>query len=139
MVQAYLANMDKEKPTDQIANRPLIQTFVEEFYTAVRKNDVIGPIFDTAIGDHWHEHIQTLTDFLMSVLFGVRAFKGNPFLAHSQLAGLEDSHFDIWLGIFHSTAKDMLHPALSDKAIEKSQRIASSLRQGLFFKAVSKP
>ncbi|MBL4639469.1 MAG: group III truncated hemoglobin [Kordiimonadaceae bacterium] len=119
------------------ADRPLIHNFVEEFYSAVRQNAEIGPIFDTAIGDHWDTHIQTLTDFWMTVLFGERSFKGNPFLAHRQLAGLEDGHFDIWLGIFHATAKDMLHPALSDKAIDKSQRIASSLREGLFFKTPS--
>ncbi|MBV1900942.1 MAG: group III truncated hemoglobin [Kordiimonadaceae bacterium] len=119
------------------ADRPLIRNFVEQFYTAARQNEILGPIFETALKDHWDEHIQTLTDFWMTVLYGERSFKGNPFLAHRKLSALEDGHFDIWLDIFHATAKIELHPELAEKAIDKSQRIASSLRQGLFFNPAS--
>jgi len=118
----------------QQADRPLIRHFVEEFYTTVRQHAVIGPIFNDAIGDHWNEHFETLTDFWMTVLYGVHSYKGNPFLVHRQLSTLEDSHFDIWLGIFETSAKTHLYEALAAKAIDKAHRIASSLRQGLFFK-----
>lgn len=116
-------------------DRPLIRAFVEDFYTDVRQHEVIGPVFNDAIGDHWPEHFETLTDFWVTVLYGVYAYKGNPFLAHRKLSNLEDFHFDIWLTHFKASAEKCLPVALSEKACEKAERIAASLRQGLFFKA----
>lgn len=115
-------------------DRPYIRRFVVAFYSAVRKNPVIGPIFDEAIGDHWDAHFETLTDFWMTVLLGVHVYKGNPFLVHRQLPELKGEHFDIWLGIFEQIAKQELHPELATIATEKAGRIATSLRQGLFYK-----
>ncbi|MFC3050303.1 group III truncated hemoglobin [Kordiimonas pumila] len=116
------------------ADRHLIRSFVEDFYTTVRKDVSIGPIFDDAIGDHWDTHFEILTDFWMTVLYGVPAYKGNPFLVHTKLERLQDSHFDIWLSIFEPSAHKCLTPTLAAKAIEKAGRIAASLRQGLFFR-----
>lgn len=117
------------------ADRSHIYDFVTAFYTAVRQEDTIGPIFNNAIGsdEHWQEHFETLTDFWMTVLLGVHSYKGNPFLVHRQLPELRNAHFDIWLGIFEQVSKEKLRPELAETAIDKAHRIASSLRQGLFF------
>lgn len=120
--------------TPEQAERQHIHNFVTAFYSAVRQNPVIGPIFNNAIGDRWDEHFDTLTDFWMTVLLRVHVFKGNPFLAHSKLSDLRDEHFDIWLGIFEQVAPMHLRPDLSDLAIQKAHMIATSLRQGLFYK-----
>lgn len=119
------------KPT---ADRQHISHFVRTFYTAVRAEPTIGPIFNNAIGDHWEEHFETLTDFWVTVLLGTHVYKGNPFLVHRQLPELKDVHFDIWLEIFEQTAHETLYPHVAEIAVEKAHRIASSLRQGLFFR-----
>jgi len=112
-----------------------IYNFVVDFYSRVRKDEELGPIFNNKIGDHWDAHFQTLTDFWMTVLLGIHSYKGNPFLAHHQTPGIENRHFDIWLAIFAESANQMLEKSLAEIAIEKSVRIAGSLRQGLFFRA----
>ena len=115
-------------------DRAYIHSFVTAFYSTVRENPVIGPIFDDAIGDHWDQHFETLTDFWMTVLLGVHVYKGNPFLVHRQLPDLKNEHFDIWLGIFEKVAHEKLYPDMATIAVEKAGRIATSLRQGLFYK-----
>lgn len=121
-------------PADAEIKRKTIKIFVVDFYTHVREHRVLGPIFDNKIGDHWEEHFETLTDFWMTVLHGIHSYKGNPFLAHRQTPGMQPEHFDIWLAIFAESAHRTLPIELAEMAVLKSERIASSLRQGLFFR-----
>ncbi|MEX0297747.1 MAG: group III truncated hemoglobin [Kordiimonas sp.] len=129
--------MEANAQLHKTADRPYIYKFVTAFYSTVRKDPAIGPIFDEAIGDHWDQHFETLTDFWMTVLLGVHTYKGNPFLVHKQLPTLKDEHFDIWLGIFEEVARDQLYPELAEIAVDKAGKIASSLRQGLFYRVAS--
>ncbi|WP_417464115.1 group III truncated hemoglobin [Kordiimonas sp.] len=115
-------------------DRNLIKSFVEAFYQGIRAHGVLGPIFEDKLADHWDDHIETLTDFWMTVLAGERAYKGNPFAVHRRLEGLEASHFPLWLEIFDETADRVLPPELAAYAREKAHRIADSLKQGLFFR-----
>ncbi len=126
--------METQAQNTLTRDRTHIHAFVIEFYGEVRKHDILGPIFNDKIGDHWPEHFETLTNFWMNVLFGERAYKGNPFSVHQQVTALKSEHFDMWLSIFHPVAKQMLDPDLADIASHKAERIAQSLRQGLFFK-----
>ena len=115
-------------------SRDLIKSFVEAFYQGIRAHAVLGPVFEEKLADHWDAHIETLTDFWMTVLAGERAYKGNPFAVHKRLEGLEAQHFPLWLEVFDNTAKAELSPELAAYAIEKAHRIADSLKQGLFFR-----
>lgn len=115
-------------------DRDVIYHFVLDFYSHVRTHTVLGPIFNSEIGDGWDEHFDTLTDFWVTVLLGAPSYKGNPFAVHQQIKELEIQHFDTWLALFAESAKRMLPAELAQKAEEKSRRIAESLRQGLFFR-----
>ncbi len=116
-----------------LGRRAEIRTFVVDFYSAIRQHETLGPIFNTAVED-WDAHFETLTDFWMTVLLGVPSYKGNPFEAHQQVSGIQDSHFDSWLIVFKESANRSLNEDLAAIAIEKASRIADSLRSGLFFR-----
>ncbi|UTW58652.1 group III truncated hemoglobin [Kordiimonas sp. SCSIO 12603] len=127
--------MIEENPNTALTrDRVSIGRFVRAFYSEIRKHSVLGPIFEEKVGDHWEEHFETLTDFWMNVLLGARTFKGNPFGVHRQVTALKEEHFAMWLGIFHPVAKRMLEPDMAVAASEKAERIASSLKNGLFFR-----
>ncbi len=115
-------------------DRTSIFAFVTAFYNEIRQHEVLGPIFNEKIGDHWDEHFETLTDFWMNVLFGARSYKGNPFGVHRQVTALKEEHFAMWLVIFHKVASEKLDTELAKEASAKAERIASSLKNGLFFK-----
>ncbi|TNE67108.1 MAG: group III truncated hemoglobin [Alphaproteobacteria bacterium] len=117
--------------------RATIYHFVTGFYARVQEHPRLGPVFNPRLEGHWDAHFERLTDFWMTVLSGVPAYKGNPFQVHQALPGLSPDLFEDWLGLFAETARDMLEPALADHAVEKSRRIADSLQQGLFFRPAS--
>lgn len=126
-------------PLEPIVNRPMIRTFVVDFYGRVRADNTLGPIFNERLEGIWDEHFEKLTDFWMTVLGGIPAYKGNPFGAHHKVVKegqhrMKAEHFDIWLTYFDASVKDTLPPELAAIAREKARRIADSLRQGLFFR-----
>lgn len=79
-----------------------IRLFVDEFYTKVRRDDLIGPVFLEVIPGDWRPHLDKMYAFWNAVLFGVAGFKGNPFSKHAPLP-IEQEHFDRWLELFAAT------------------------------------
>lgn len=126
-------------PLESKLDRQMIRAFIEDFYGRVRRHDVLGPIFEERLAGHWESHFERLTDFWMTVLGGVPAYKGNPFGVHHKVVRegnyrMEEGHFELWLTIFEASSNAMLSPDLATVAQEKARRIADSLRQGLFFR-----
>ncbi len=78
-----------------------IRLFVDSFYSRVRRDELLGPIFDEHITD-WGTHLQIMYRFWNAVLFGVREYAGNPLMKHVKLA-VRASHFERWLDLFYET------------------------------------
>ena len=83
----------------QIDNRSDINILVNSFYSKVRVDELLGPIFNAHISDDkWPEHLDKLTDFWETNLFGVAKFKGNPTQKHINVDknlnySIEQKHF----------------------------------------------
>lgn len=99
--------MEKEIPTRRdIVGREEIELLVNSFYGSVRKDPMLGPVFDRIAKVNWEEHIPKLCDFWETVLFRTGSYKGNPLAAHRPLvkmAGMSREMFDRWLELFHGT------------------------------------
>jgi len=108
----------------------LIETQVRTFYGRVRRDPVLGPIFNEAIED-WEAHLAKLCDFWSSVLLMTGRFKGSPMAAHARRPDIADSHFPLWLDLFERTAREVCPPAAADLFVEKSRMIGRSLAMGL--------
>jgi len=113
-----------------------IRNLVDRFYARIRRDAVLGPIFDRAIGDHWPEHLAKLADFWSSVMLTSGRYKGNPLAAHAKVAALEAPMFALWLALFRATAEEIFPPDVAAVFRLKSERIAESLKLGLFFRPV---
>ncbi len=63
-----------------IETREDLQVLVNTFYSKIRKDALLGPIFNTHISEESMASIiwMKLTDFWETNLFGVRKFKGSP-------------------------------------------------------------
>lgn len=79
-----------------------IRIFVDEFYRLVRKDALLGPVFENAIKDNWTLHLEKMYTFWNAALFGVAGFRGNPVAKHAPLL-IEQQHFDRWLELFNET------------------------------------
>lgn len=112
-----------------------IVQLVDAFYAKVRRDPVLGPVFENAIApDEWPKHLAKMYDFWSSVMLTTGRYKGNPLAVHAQVEGLEAKFFDPWLALFRATAAEIFPPDIAAVFRDKSERIAESLKLGLFFR-----
>lgn len=109
---------------------PMIRELVHTFYGRVRADELLGPIFNTAVAD-WDEHLEKLCAFWSSVMLMSGRYKGAPMQAHARLPGIGARHFDHWLSLFMDTAQAVCPPPAAALFIDKAQRIAQSLELGI--------
>ncbi len=106
-----------------------LATLVDRFYAQVRVHPELGPVFNAAIDD-WPEHQRMLTAFWSSVALGTKRYRGNPMSAHRPHP-IRAEHFDQWLALWRSTAKEVLAPEHADLVCGYAEKIGYSLRYGL--------
>jgi hemoglobin len=106
----------------------MIEALVRRFYEAVRRDDLIGPVFETRIAE-WEPHLQRMCAFWGSVMLRAGGYHGQPMPMHAPLP-VEAAHFDRWLALFAEAARDTCGPA-ADIFTERAQRIAQSLEFGI--------
>lgn len=112
-----------------------IDLLVETFYARVRRHHRLGPIFEEAIGEHgWPQHLATLKDFWSSVLNTTGRYKGQPMAVHQKIPQLTEGLFMPWLNMFHQTCVELFDAPRAAIVGQKAERIARSLKLGLFFK-----
>lgn len=109
----------------------MIASLIHAFYAKVRRDPALGPIFNTAIGDHWDAHLAKLCDFWSSVLLMTGRYKGSPMAVHTALPEARPTHFARWLHLFEETARQVCPAPAAALFVAKSQIIAQSLQLGL--------
>ena len=107
----------------EIENIEDIRVFVDNFYTRVRADELIGPIFMEKIGD-WQPHLDKMYAFWNAALFGVAGFRGNPFARHAPLK-IDRQHFDRWLQLFYATIDERFEGLIADDAKKRAALMAN--------------
>lgn len=113
-----------------------IRRLVDAFYAKVRVDNILSPIFSQAIGEDpkaWEPHMQKMYDFWSSVMISGGRYQGNPLQKHRNLATFDIKLFDRWLALFEETAHQLHTEEIANHYVEKSKRIAESLKLGLYF------
>ena len=108
---------------------------VGRFYAKVRRDSLLGPVFDSAVED-WPEHLERLEAFWSSVMLASGRYKGRPLPAHPKHGdSMTPERFERWLALWEETTSE-LFPAESAAALQlKAGRIAESLSLGIRFAA----
>ena len=104
-----------------------ISDLVDQFYTAIRSDAQLGPIFESHIGDNWDIHLAKMKKFWRSILLKSREYDGRPVPIHQKIEGLGTEAFEIWLTHFSKVAFEIMHPEAADTTIELAKRVATSL------------
>ena len=112
-------------------DEPMIRSVVWSFYERVRADDLIGPVFERVVAEHWDDHLDKLCDFWSSVLLMTGRFKGAPMAAHLRLEEIAPQHFERWLALFRATVVEMCPADAAELFTVKSKVIAQSLQLGI--------
>ena len=116
-------------PASELCTEAEVAALVHSFYASVRKDEVLGPIFDAHIDD-WDQHLSQLVDFWSSILRRTGRFSGNPMPKHAALPTLSAALFQRWLRLFRENAATQSNQAMAEQACAMADRIAQSLWLG---------
>jgi len=112
-------------------NEQTLEQLIELFYARVRADELIGPLFNDAIGN-WPEHITKLQSFWSGIMLASGRYKGRPLPAHIQHSDrISPASFVRWLALWERSTDELfeLRPAMALQ--EKAARIAESLQLGM--------
>ncbi len=115
----------------EIENREDIFLLVSTFYKEIKKDNLLGPIFNEHLSkEQWPVHLEKLTDFWVTALLGEICFKGNPSQAHIKVDkglnySMEQVHFGKWLELWFTTIDSLYTGALAQRAKDASRKMAT--------------
>lgn len=115
-----------------------IDRVVAVFYGAVRRHEILGPVFAGHIGD-WPEHETLIASFWRNAILREGGYRGSPMRAHLMAGDVMAEHFPLWLALFDEALRRSL-PAETAKAWSTlAHRIGAGLRMGLSRSQLNEP
>ena len=120
----------------EIKNREDVHKLVTTFYDAVRKDELLGPIFNSIITD-WEEHLEKLTDFWESNLFFKKKYTGNPLTKHvevdkQQKGAINEMHFGVWLNLWFQTIDNLFVGEKAQLAKNRARNMGTFIHLKIF-------
>ncbi|MDA7920619.1 group III truncated hemoglobin [Verrucomicrobiales bacterium] len=109
-----------------IEGRAELEILVNDFYSRVRDDLLIGPVFDEVAKVDWTSHIPKIVDFWETVLFRRGAYRGSPLhphLALSEKTEMTRERFERWLELFDET----IYSRFAGERSEHLKRIAADM------------
>ncbi|HEX5152194.1 MAG TPA: group III truncated hemoglobin [Parafilimonas sp.] len=110
-----------------IANRKDVEQLINSFYGKVKRDDVIGFIFNDVAKVNWEKHLPVMYNFWEGIIFLTGKYSGNPMAVHMQLnhrVKLGKEHFERWIKLFTETVDELFEGKKAALAKEKAIGIA---------------
>lgn len=122
------------KPLPSMLDEAMIRAVVHGFYDEIRKDALLGPVFNGAIAaDQWPHHLAKMCDFWSSALLRTGRYHGRPLPPHLALPDIGEDHFRRWLTLFRATVERICPPQVAALFLERAVRIAHSFRLAIAF------
>ena len=90
----------------EIESREDIQLLIDQFYNKVKKDEVIGYIFNDIAKVDWNHHLPIMYDFWETILLDAGKYSRNAMEPHfrlNKLIPLQRQHFERWKQLFFAT------------------------------------
>ena len=105
-----------------------IKVLVNEFYTLVRNDELLAPIFLYRLNTYWKPHLEKMYTFWNAALFGVRGYTGNPFAKHATMP-VEGEHFERWISLFTTTVDNYFEGPVAEDAKKRALIMATNFER----------
>jgi hemoglobin len=120
----------------KIESREDVSLLVRTFYSKIRKDALLGPIFNGIITD-WETHLELLTDFWETNLFFKRKYFGNPMYVHIEVdkkvgGSINELHFGTWINLWHETINDLFEGETAIVAKNRARNMATFIHLNIF-------
>ena len=114
-----------------IQNRDDIELLVRSFYEKVKKDPVIGYIFNDLAKVNWEKHLPVMFDFWENTIFYTGTYSGNPMKSHQrlhQLYSLNAKHFAQWVRLFTATVDELFEGEKAELAKQRALSISTVMQ-----------
>ena len=123
-------------PTKKIETREDVSLLVRTFYSKIRKDAFLGPIFNSVITD-WETHLELLTDFWETNLFFKRKYFGNPLHAHIEVDkkmdnSINEHHFGAWINLWFETVNELFEGEVAEIAKNRARSMGTFIHLSIF-------
>ncbi len=111
----------------EIQTREDVVLLVNTFYSKIKSNDLLGPIFSDIARIEWDQHLPIMYSFWSSILLEEHSYRGNPMIKHillSQKTPMTDLHFSEWLRLFVETVDQLFIGRIAEEAKVRAANIA---------------
>ena len=115
-------------------NRAAIEQLVTNFYSKVKKDNLLGPIFNNAENFSWDTHLPIMFNFWETILLDKPKYRGNTIAKHIELhrrTPLNEQHFRRWKELFYETLDNEFEGPNVEKAHKKVEAIAGLMQYKL--------
>lgn len=109
-----------------------IKLMVDTFYTKVKADPLLEPIFNDFAEVDWDRHLPIMYAFWEKVLFGEGEYNGNPFRKHYPLP-VEARHFTRWLVLFERNMDLHFTGQMAESAKMRARSIAHIFQSKLAY------
>ena len=133
-----MSNQGRADFAEIMPSEELIHAVVHGFYSKVREDGELGPVFNRVISD-WGPHLEKMCAFWSSVMRISGRYHGNPMAAHLRLKAARPEHFQRWLSLFGETARELCPPEIAEAFTSRAENIARSLQLGMFYRPSTNP
>ena len=120
-------NNNVQAENHDILNEADVEVLVNAFYTKVRQDELLFPVFDPVVKDNWEHHLKRMTDFWSTLLLYTRKFTDDPLTKHLPLP-INKEHFDRWLQLFNETIDELFKGQIAENAKKRANSIARIMK-----------
>jgi hemoglobin len=113
--------MDIEKRAD-------IELLVNTFYEKVKRDEVIGFIFNDIVKLNWERHLPIMYNFWDTILLDAANYYNNTMGIHFEInrkVKLNENHFKRWIALFSSTVDELFKGEKATLAKKRAVSIAN--------------
>ena len=124
-----------------IQDRNDVIILVNRFYESVKKNEIIGYIFNDVAKVDWEHHLPIMYDFWDNVLFQTGSYNRNTIGAHkqlNQLIPLQREHFNEWLKLWKENVDELFDGPNGELAKQRATSIATIMQISILQGGISK-
>lgn len=108
-----------------------IKLLVDDFYSMVKKDNLLSPIFFEHIPAEWQPHLDKMYLFWNAALFGEKGYLGNPFSKHAKMDTITLLHFERWLLLFNETVDAHFLGSIAEDAKWRASIMADNFMRRL--------
>ena len=114
-----------------ITSRQDIELLVNEFYSRVKQDPVIGFVFTDIAQVNWEKHLPVMYDFFENMLFYTGSYTGNPMELHkhiNRILPLNETHFKQWEYLFCKVVDELFEGPTAELVKQRAKSISAIMQ-----------